>query len=261
MVELLVAMMLLSIVMVGVSRVLVAGWGGVGKTTTEQAASGRMLNAVDRMRSDIVQAYNYRRSQTKIRDSYQLRLGILNDRGLGLVQSQDPADTSQATVDIRDILVAQPDDLVLRADVVASPVGSPPWAECVEYRVLPAGSGWKVTRSVWADSTGLNATACTSGGGGAGTPIFASVEPLTEPVFTYYTVWCGTPGSCATSGCAEAKQASVSQQQVGRITSVGVKLKLISANGKVNASRAASNTRISIRSRESGMYRGALGCA
>lgn len=137
-IEMIVVMILMGITMAVMGRMLIDKLAGQQKTVTTQRAVAAGNEVVGQLGDDLRAARSPDRDAAKIGDPDRLRDAVLSDAAI------TDATNSSVTLDVRDVLVAEPTRLQFRSDAISEPAGAPKRIECVTYQVVSDGSLWRV---------------------------------------------------------------------------------------------------------------------
>ncbi len=157
-VELVVAMVLLSIVLVVAGTVIFNGFAGSNKSINERRAIQQAKRTMSSLEATIRATKSPDRDEAIIPDTNTLSSALLSETP-PTVQGRRSATGPQVTLDVDDILYADSSRLVVRSDVLPQP-----GVECVEYLVQTTGSDRKLIRNMWLGSPlGTAPTPCPAG--------------------------------------------------------------------------------------------------
>lgn len=145
-IEMIVVLVLITVIG-GMAFTFLADSFATQETTREnRRVLSLATNAVEQLGSDLRQAYAPGRGPSQVTDLDTLRKGVIRDGAI--------SNPSGVTLDVRDIVVAAPERLMFRADVLSSDIN--PGVECVEYAVV---GGW-LTKVVYANINNPALTTC-----------------------------------------------------------------------------------------------------
>lgn len=253
-IELIVVIILLGMAMALVMRPLLDAFQASSTGQSESSVQHQAKQAMDTIWDDMVRVMAPDRDPSNIRDVVLLHRGVLGNT----IYSQDPRDGG-APLDIRDITVATATRLSVRGDFTQDP-----GYECVVYDAPAASSArfW-ITRTIWTTS-GCGGTSRASYLVRPG-PRIAGRTPATP--FRYQLICSRDPqDGCGASSNAPAgdpcrpwTRTSASGAERNWITAVGVSFGAVESRGGGMAETAVTSW-VTIRSRETSLYRRALGC-
>lgn len=136
-IEMIVVMLLMGIVTTMVARVLLDKLAAQHKSVTTQRATAAGNEVISQLGDDLRSARAPDRDPAKIGDAQRLREAVLGDAVI-----TDASDAA-VTLDVRDIISAEPSRLQFRSDVVPEAGGAATRVECITYEVRSDGSFWR----------------------------------------------------------------------------------------------------------------------
>lgn len=140
-VEVIVAMILLSIVLVVAASVIVNGFAGSSKSLNERRAIQQVDRTMTSLDSALRSAKSSDRDEAIVPDAGSLSSALLAGAPLS---GRRTAGGPQVTLDVNDILYADGTRIIVRSDVLPRP-----GVECVEYEVRVTGTNRSLIRNVW----------------------------------------------------------------------------------------------------------------
>lgn len=146
-VEMIVAMIVLALVMAVIGTALVATFRGGNKSLNERRAMQQVNQTVTKVRSDVARAKAAGRDEGNFTDTGALSKALLAASPPSSIFSRRDG-TTGAQIFVDDIVVATPNRLMVRADVL--PLAG---TECVEYIGVPVTAPTKVDRVVYQNCT------------------------------------------------------------------------------------------------------------
>lgn len=244
--EVVVSMVILMVVLTMISRVMLDGAATKDSISGDAAVSIAADQATDQLVSDV------RAAESPLRR---------NASEAGIVAG------SEGGVDIRDIVLASPYAMQLRADTDSRAAG----VECVHYQVDSQGSLWRSVRSnfVTCAAAPTDSARRIMPGLGARDP---DVTPIRTAGFDMtYVAGADRPPAAAsfeyqvavpdgTGACTKQPMSVVVGDAMSRILGVTVTIAPVVMKGSDVSTRSYTET-ISLRSRSTASYRRAIGCA
>ena len=141
-VEMIVAMVVLSIVLAAGAMMIVNGFASTGKSINERRAIQESNRTLSSFESAIRATKSPDRDESIITDTQALSKALLNPSGQ-VTGSRTP-NGPKLVLDPNDIVYADSARLVVRADVLTRP-----GVECVEFLVRTSGANKTLVRNVW----------------------------------------------------------------------------------------------------------------
>lgn len=248
-VELIVAMVLLSIALSIVAAVVVQAIQGSGGARAGALSDAAIASAAAALADDVARATTPDRRDNLLRDPADLAAALRRNE---VAYSSNPADSGRV-LDIDDVLLASPTELRVRSDVDATA-----GVECVTWRATVAGA-FELRRMV--DTAG----ACGQGRLSSRV-MLRSTRPAAANVDTSpfrYRLVCNRrscPGSGASAAAPCRPWASENVAAANRRWVVGVDAVLGTVTEGRSVASGHGSVRIAIRSRDTAAYRQGLGC-
>lgn len=240
MIELIVAMVLLSIALAVASGALIQQVSGSSSARAGAISDSQVARAAARFSDDVAAARTPDLVGGELRDPTEYAAAVRSN-AVARSSNPDPARANRV-LDIDPVLLATGNELRLQLEADPSP-----GVECVTWRV-GGGAGFSVERLV--DRT----RAC--GGGGLGRERMlvapAGVAGIDRTPFGY-EIACGGCGGGVT--CRPTPVGSVRADRLRWVTAVTFGIDTVT-----RSSRASGTTKVGIRIRDTESYRRALGC-
>lgn len=250
MIELLVAMVLMTIAFGMVAAGVISAFQGSGSARAGSISDAAVARASGALGDDVSRAETLGRSQGLLRDPAELAAAVRSG-------TFDPMSSDAGTagpVDIDEFVVATPTRLVVLADVMTTP-----GVECVEWESAVVGADYRIQRTVLPP---------TCAGDALDRRVLldapAAATDVVKTPFSYELVCnrglCGADSkAAAATPCRPWNQNSVSGKRLRWIVGVRATFSSVSVEGKA-VSRGSGTVKMSARSRDTQMYRTALGC-
>lgn len=160
-IETIVAMVVLSIVLLGGATMLVNGFAGSNKSLNERRAIQQVDRTKQSLQNTLRAAKSPDREESVLADTQALSGALLAGTP---VQGRRSAGGPQVTLDVNDLVYADSNRFIVRSDVLPRA-----GVECVEYVVVTSGSERSLVRNVWFGSAPGTA------------PVPCRVPPATTP--------------------------------------------------------------------------------
>lgn len=248
MIEMIIAMVLLSIAMGLVGSALVNALSGSSVSTSGAIADSEIAKVTARFQDDLAVAETDDRAANLVREQLVLDNALRNDADA----SSDDPNSSNTNVDLEDIVVATPTMVQFKAEVVRATPG----AECVTWEAKTAGSAYMIVRTVGnAGCAGGTAEVVAKGRSDSSGIV---LEPFSYDLRCHRTLCVGSGATSASTPCAAWNATSVTgRRDLRRI--VAIRAKFTTNQGK-NATDGHSGALMNIRSRQTHQWTTALGC-
>lgn len=272
-IELIVALTLLTVLgAVGVG-ILTGLLGSAGQTTSNRKAQAAVISAMDVMGGDIRSSVAKGRDENRVRDVNNFRKFVLLQKNLW--------DQEYGTnLDLRDISFAGPTRLIIETDAIPEASSTRPQVECVDLFVQVTGAKWTIRRNVH-----RYVTDCPANANALGAPIkstellppaaISTAPTAANPLFSY-TLQYNTDYAKLTSSpnldTAKCKRftnivPNAGGNAAGRpaawrnwITGVTINLQSVVLRKEAGGADSARQS-FTVRSRQSYDYQYGLGCA